>query len=145
MEEKVNIFTDYQGNEIKEGMQILLISTKSPEHTLTGRPALPFLTDKNKFPFMRDGKIIPLKPEDARVQSDDKSTSMYFPEADEWRVILKYDVVWGDMFPNVLYAKAKGTDVTISYPLASLIDGLNKNQVIAIKGISDVRLSEKLT
>ncbi len=135
---KQNGYFDYAGNQIKEGMKILLISTKSPEHAISGRPAVMFPLDKSKFPFMRDGKLIPQTEDvDVKVPSNDNSNSMHFPEADEWRVILEYDIVWSDVFPGVLYAKATGTEWSFSNPLSELIGKLNKNQIIAIRGLSD--------
>ncbi len=69
--------------------------------------------------------------------SSDNSIPMHFPERSERRVILEYNIVLNDMFPDVLYARATGLDISIDTPLKFIIKELNENQIIAIKGFSD--------
>lgn len=108
MENKDGKYFDYLGNEIKEGMIIHLVSTKSFAYSI--------------------GKKMP---------KGDKSIPFYFPAMDEWRVILEYEVTTNDMFGNLLLARTLGGDVTIEQSLGVLFTRLSENQVIAIKGISD--------
>lgn len=113
MEKKDGKYFDYLGNEIKEGMIIHLVSTKSFAFKMHGRA-------------MNKGGV-----------SGEKTMEMDFPAVDEWRVILEFEVTTNDMFGNLLLARTLGGDVTIEQSLGVLFTRLSENQVIAIKGISD--------
>jgi hypothetical protein len=101
-------YFDYKRNEIKLGMDLCIISTKSPFSKMYGMN--PLTKEKTK---------------EMDVQ------------VNEWRVILEYEVVMEENYPDILYAVTKG-ELKISKPLSQLLDSLSENQIVAIKGISDM-------